>query len=484
MSDKRTLALIEELRNLPAETAWVEFKHNNADPHAIGKYLSALSNAARMHDQHTAYMLWGIEDGTHTVLGTSFDPTATYVKKQPLDLWLANRLNPSLAFTFRQVEHPHGRLILLEIPAATSSPVEFDQTAFIRIGSATPRLSEYPERLKALWSKLQPYAWEGGVAAAFVTGDDVLEKVDYASYFELTKQPLPDNRVGIFDRLEADKLISRDVGGHWNITNLGAVLFARRIDAFDTALARKAIRFVAYNGKSRADPVSHRIDGSKGYATGFKGLIEFIDGLLPRNEFIGKAFREEIPLFPEIAIRELVANALIHQDMTIRGTGPRIELFTDRLEITNPGTPLVSTDRFIDTPPRSRNEIMAALMRRMKICEEEGSGIDKVIQAVELFQLPPPDFRAEQSATRVILYAPRSFGDMTSEERIRACYQHAVWRYVNGDRMKNASLCERFGIEARNAAQASQVIRKALDSNMIRAADPDHPRAGYIPIWA
>ena len=131
----------------------------------------------------------------------------------------------------------------------------------------------------------------------------------------------------------------------------------------------------------------HRQDGQRGYAAGFQGLVDYIDGLLPRNELIGKAFREERPLYPSIAIRELIANALIHQDMTITGAGPLIELFSDRMEITNPGAPLVSPDRFLDSPPRSRNEALASLMRRMKLCEEQGTGIDKVILLAHMQQI-------------------------------------------------------------------------------------------------
>ena len=64
----------------------------------------------------------------------------------------------------------------------------------------------------------------------------------------------------------------------------------------------------------------------------------------------------------------------------------------------NPGIPLVKPERFIDAAPRSRKEALAALMRRMRICEEQGTGVDKVITSVELFQLPPPDFRVEECA--------------------------------------------------------------------------------------
>lgn len=483
-ADPRTSALIDDLRALPAETPWAEFKENNADPQVIGKLISALSNAARLADRDVAYVLWGVSDADHAVVGTGFEPVRQTQQGQPLELWLAQRLQPGIAVSFKPVDYRGTRLVLLEIPAAAVSPVEFDRTAYVRIGSATPRLSDHPERLRALWAKLQPYAWESGTAAQFVTGDEVLARLDYAGYFDLMRQPLPDNRNGIFDRLAADGLVRPDVGGCWNITHLGAILFAKRLSDFPPSIARKAVRFVAYDGPSRAATVTHRQDGQRGYANGFEGLIDYIDGLLPHNEHIGRAFREDRPLYPSIAMRELIANALIHQDMTITGAGPLIELFGDRLEITNPGQPLVPPERFLDTPPRSRNEALASLMRRMRLCEEQGTGIDKVLAAVELHQLPPPDFRDEGQAVRVTLFAPRGFAEMTPEERIRACYQHAALKYVSGQRMRNASLCERLGIDLRNKAQASVVIRKACNANLIRPADPEHPRMGYVPFWA
>ncbi len=482
--DARLIALVDDLRKLPGETPWLEFKENNPDPQMIGKLISALSNAARLADQHFAYVLWGVRDEDHAAVGTSFEPATETRQQQPLEFWLAERLQPGPDFRFRPVDYHGARLVLLEIPAAATSPVEFDRRAYIRIGSATPPLSDHPERLKALWAKLRPYAWETGIAAQFLSGDDVLERLDYTSYFELAGLRLPDNRDGIFERLVSERLLHPDVGGRWNITNLGAILFAKRLDAFSPSMARKAVRFAAYDGLNRANTVTHRQDGPRGYASGFLGLMSYIDGLLPQNEHIGKAFREDTPLYPSIAIRELVANALIHQDMTVTGAGPMIEMFKDRLEITNPGRPLIEPSRFLDSPPRSRNEALASLMRRMRLCEEQGTGIDKVIFYVELYQLPPPDFRTEGEAVQVVLFAPRRFADMTPEERIRACYQHAALKYVSGTRMKNATLSERFGIGRQNAAQASQVIRQALDARLIRPADPAHPRTSYVPWWA
>ena len=139
----------------------------------------------------------------------------------------------------------------------------------------------------------------------------------------------------------------------------------------------------------------------------------------------------------------------------------------------------------IDLPPRSRNEALASLMRRMGFCEEQGSGLDKVVAEVELYQLPPPLFREGDNSMQVVLYGPRSFARMTPDERMRACYQHAVLRFLSGrERMKNATLCERFGIDPRNASQATAVIKKAQAAGLIKVADPEHPRAGYVPIWA
>lgn len=479
---ERTRKLIDDLRARPAETAWIEFKENNADAPLIGKLISALSNAARLVDEPFAYLIWGIRDDGHTIVGTDFEPADRREQGQPLEIWLATRLQPSVAFQFQTLEHQGCRLVLLSIPAAPTSPVEFDRTAFIRVGPATPRLADHPERLRELWAKLQPFAWEAGVAAQYLTGDEVLARLDYADYFDLTLQPLPDNREGIFVKLAADRLIQKDVGEHWNITNLGAVLFAKRLDDFGTSIARKGVRFVAYDGHGRAETVTHRQDGRRGYATGFQGLVDYIDGLLPRNEHIGSAFREERPLYPAIALRELIANALIHQDMTVTGAGPLIELFADRMEITNPGVPLVAPDRFLDSPPRSRNEALASLMRRMRLCEEQGTGIDKVITAVELHQLPPPDFRTEGQAVRVAFFAPRGFAQMSPEERLRACLQHAALKHESGQRMTNASLRDRLGIG--HASQASVIIRQALDAGLIRPADRDHPRSGYVPTWA
>ena len=306
--------------------------------------------------------------------------------------------------------------------------------------------------------------------------------LDYPKYFELNKIPLPDNQAGIFERLAADEIIENDVGENWNKANLGAILFATRLSDFSRSIARKGVRLVQYGGTIRADTVVNRYDADMGYASGFDRLMRYITGLFPKNAHIGQAQRTETILYLEIALRELVANAKIHQDMTV--TGPQLEVFFDRIEITNPREPLVDPNRFLDLPPRSRNEALASSMRRMGFCEEQGSGVDRVLFAVEAQQMPAPDFRHESDSVKVTLYAPRRFADMMPSERIRACYLHAALKWVNGERMKNATLCERLGINRKNAAQASNVIRLTLEIGLIKHADSEHPRTAYLPYWA
>jgi ATP-dependent DNA helicase RecG len=481
---QRDIVLIDELLSGDSEKGCVEFKHNNENPDMIGKLCSALSNVARIEEKDFAYVIWGIEDETQNIIGTTFDPGSKTKGNQVFIMWLSQMLTPRITFTFRKVNHPQENLILLEIPATHTIPVEFDRTSYVRIGSATPRLSDYPEHYQKLINSLRSYNWEKAIAKSFVTADEVVKLIDYPAYFKLTKQNLPSNKEGVLGRLSADSLIKKDVGGHWNITNLGAILFAENLDDFDTALSRKGIRFVAYDGDNRAATVKQRIDGKRGYSKGFSVVVSYINNFLPVSEHIGSTQRKPKLLFPEIAIREIIANALIHQDMTISGTGPLVELFDTRIEVTNSGKSLVQTDRMIDLPPRSRNEALASLMRRMDMCEEQGTGLDKVIISVELNQLPPPKFQEMDNSMRVILFAPRSFADMTVSERTRACYQHSIIKYLDAKKMKNSTLCERFGIDKKNAAQASAVIKKALENKFIKAADPEHPRGGYEPIWA
>jgi predicted HTH transcriptional regulator len=304
-------SLLSELRKLPQETVWVEFKHNNEDPQEIGEYISALSNSAALNGKIAGYMVWGIENESHNIVGTTFSPKKAKKGNEELESWLLRLLAPKINFSFNEILTQNGIVVILEIERATARPIQFQGHEFIRVGSYKKNLKEYPEFERDLWRVFDRTPFEEMLVAENLSESDVLKVLDYPAYFDLLKLPLPEDRKRIVERISEDDLIRRSDAGGWNITNLGGILFAKKLSDFKN-LKRKSVRVIVYKGNSRIETQREQ-EGGKGYASGFEGLISFIDNLLPRNEIIGKALRKDVPLYPELAVRELVANAIIHR---------------------------------------------------------------------------------------------------------------------------------------------------------------------------
>jgi len=483
-NEKYLNSLLKELLASPKETEWIEFKRNKAIAEEIGQYISGLSNSAALEGRSSAYMVWGIDDTTHEVVGATFDPQSAKKGNEEIESWLLRLLEPKVEFAFFKLDVDGKSVVILEIASAFRHPVRFNGEEYIRIGSYLKKLKDFPEKERRLWRVLDTTPFEKQIAAENVNKEEVFALIDFSSYFELLGKPLPETHLSILEALESDGLIRRNDGGLWDITNLGAILFAKEISKF-RGLDRKAVRIIQYDGESRRQTIREQI-GTKGYANGFEGLISYVNTLIPTNEVIGQALRKSVPMYPELAVRELIANALIHQDFFQTGTGPMIEIFSNRIEITNPGVPLIPTDRFLDTPPKSRNESLASLMRRIGVCEERGSGIDKVVYETEYYQLPAPLFTKTDGHTRSILFAHKELKEMDKQDRIRACYLHACLRYVEHDYMTNTTLRERFGVEPKNAAAISRIIKEALVDGAISVFDETVGAKArkYIPWWA
>ena len=293
----RRLAPIDELRAQAAETSLTEFKENNDNPVVIGQLISSISNAARIAGQDAGYVVWGVRDTDHAVVGTTFDPATAKHKGQPLEFWLNQRLSPRIAFAFQALKHSEGRVVLLEVPAAPNAPVEFERTAYDRIGSATPRLADNPDRQRTLWDQLRSTAWETDVAQPFLDEAEVLARLDVESYFKLLDLPPPGSAQRTLSALEQEKLIASDAGGKWNIHNLGAMLLAKDLRDFQPSLARKAVRFVAYDGDGRTATVTHREDFFLGYASGFEALNAHVNTLCRRVKMASRQFEKRAPSF-------------------------------------------------------------------------------------------------------------------------------------------------------------------------------------------
>jgi ATP-dependent DNA helicase RecG len=483
MEENELKSLIKELVTYSHETEWVEFKLNFHSNEEIGERISALANGACLNKKQYGFLVFGIEDKTHNIKGTSFKVKSATKGKEELENWLIQRLDPRIDFKTFEFFYSEGiRISMYVIPAAVNRPVKFTNQAYIRVGSYTRLLKDFPDKEAKIWNRKNNIKFELQIAKEGLDPSTIISLLDTQTYFDLIKLPYPSNRQGVIDKFISENLIEKKTS-KYSITNLGAILFAKNLNDFPD-LKRKAIRVIVYKYNNKIETIREQI-GSKGYVSGFQGLIDWVNSQLPANEEIGKAFRDDKRMYPDIAVRELLANAIIHQDFEEKGF-PMVEIFSDRIEITNPGIPLITPDRFIDEY-QSRNDTLADLMRRLGICEEKGSGIDKVIFYNEVYQLPAPEILIQEKHTKVIMYSYKTLNQMDKKDKIRACYQHCCLRFVSNDKMTNQSLRDRFQIESKNAAIASRIIKEALTEKVIKEDDPEsnsRKYKKYIPIWA
>ena len=455
----------------PKETQNLEFKEakNQLPESKLMEYCVAIANEGGGH------LVLGVTDCCpRSVVGTQScnDPTG-----------MASKIFQKVGFRVdvEAVSHPDGRVVVLSIPSRPrGTAYDFEGKYLMRSGSSLVPMSE--DRLRAIFDEGKP-DWLEEPAKENLTAQDVIELLDTQTFFELLGQPYPTTQQTVIEKLLTERLIDQK-GAGYSIQKIGGILLARRFRDFPE-ISGKAPRVIVYQGRSK---IITRIDqiGEKGYASGFQGLISYIMDQLPQNEVIQNALRTEKKLVPEIVIRELVANALIHQNFGVAGASVTIEIYDDRVEISNPGTPIVQVERFIDEY-LSRNERMADLMRRMRIYEGKGSGIDKVIEAIEIFQLPPLDVRVDHHRTYVCLFGHKIFEDMNRIERLRACYQHASLRRVMNDALTNQSLRDRFKLPVGKSAIISQIITAAQEEGLIKLDEQvgsSRKYARYLPFWA
>jgi ATP-dependent DNA helicase RecG len=462
---------IDLWRKSTSEDQRLEFKEGKTqfDNRKLYEYCVALAN----------------EGGGYLLLGVADKPPRPVVGTQAFanPVAMAEKLFQAIGFRvdIEQVTHPEGRVLVFHIPSRLrGTAYHLDGKYLMRSGEALVPMSE--DQLRRIFAEGEP-DWLEEHTKTSLNAEQVIELLDTQTLFELLKLPYPTDRAGVIDRLLRERLVD-ERGEVYAIRRLGALMLAKRLEDFPE-LARKAPRVVVYTGTSKLET---RLDqtGTRGYAVGFQGLVRFVMTQLPQNEVIEDALRKEVKLVPEVVIRELVANALIHQDLSIGGVSVMVEIYSNRVEISNPGEPVVPVERFIDGY-QSRNERLADLMRRFGICEEKSSGIDRVVSAAEAYQLPAPDFRAGHRRTVVTIYGPKPFEAMDRDDRVRACYQHSALKWVMSERMTNQSLRERFRLPESRAAIASQVIAATIEAGLIK---PDEKVGGsrkfarYLPFWA
>ena len=313
-----TLEQINLWRSAPSEHQHLEFKEakKQFDFDKLCKYCVALAN----------------EGGGNLLLGIADKPPRQVVGTEAVNdpIGMAEKLFHTLGFRVdvEEVHHPDGRVIVFHIPSRPrGTAYHLDGAYLMRSGEELAPMSE--DQLRRIFAEGEP-DWLEERSRKGLDAQQVIELLDTQGFFELLKLPYPANQAGVLDRLQQERLVDHE-GDSYTIRKLGALLLAKQLQDFPD-ISRKAARVVVYTGTSKTDT---KLDqpGTKGYAVGFQDLVRFIMGQLPQKEVIEDALRKEMNLVPEVVIRELVANALIHQDFGISGASVMVEIYADRVEI-------------------------------------------------------------------------------------------------------------------------------------------------------
>lgn len=395
-----------------------------------------------------------------------------------------NNLSSSITIEHWTTEYKGHALLFIHIPEQVDKPTYLRGKeiwdSYTRSAGQTVKMSR--SQIKSLIADSQGISFEQRIAKENVNTEELLLLLDYTKYFEMLGKDIPNEKTTIARRLEEFGLCNKTEEG-WNITNMGAILFAKNISEFE-GLKTHSVIVRKYAGSNNRDLLSEQV-GRLGYVVGFEGLVDYIMRLTSVED-IG-IVRKMIPAYPKIAIREFVANALIHQDFAIEGMQVVIEIYNNRISITNPGAPLHDVNRLLDLPPQSRNEILAQAMFLLGICERRGSGIDRAVEAIESMLLPAAKITKGENHTRVFLFTQKDLSEMTKQEKIDACYQHACLVYEDSRSINNQSVRERFGLDKNQSSVASRIIADTLEAKKIKISDENiisKKYATYIPYYA
>lgn len=480
--------LIYSLIGYPNETEWLEFKQDNANPEQIAKDISALANSAAYLGRDAAYKIWGVEDETHALTGTTFNPLSQKVKgAQTLPIWLKQTLSQNASYDFETIEGNDLRFVVLTIRTPSEQPVYFNGKAYIREGSSTTPLAAGSSKERELWRRLQRSGFEARTALADLTAGDVADLLDIEAHFRLLGDPQPSTLDAAMTPLAEQGIIAAQDNGGYSITNLGLLLIARKISAFPGA-RHHVLRAIRFAGTANLDILDSR-DFDCGYGLAIPEAEAYIMSVVPSEDRLEGAFRRIHYAYPRVALRELLSNAVIHQDLTVADSGPLVSIYENRIEFSNPGASLIPTPRLLNAQPKARNKELVNALRRMGLCEEGGTGWDRAVAACEQEHMLAPKLdSSEQLGTRAVLYTGIGYERMTKRERMDAVYWHACLLYARGESISNQTLRERFGLgeDKKTLVAVSRLIRECCSDGLIKEEDPE---AGaryrrYIPAWA
>jgi ATP-dependent DNA helicase RecG len=248
--------LIDRLLKLPKECEWVEFKLNLKTEEEIGKYISALSNGACLQNKPYGYLVFGIDDKSFLPVGTTFKPNLHKIGKEEFEHWVMQRLSPRVEVLILETTYQDKHISLFQIQAAQGQPTCFSHQDYIRVGSITRSLKEFPEKEKKIWTKAPKQIFEKGIAMQVSSSEKITNLLDTQCFFSLLNIPYPSNLDAVIQKFISERFIrTNDIG--YSITNLGALLFAKDLEVFDS-VKRKTIRVIQYDDKSKIKTIKEQ----------------------------------------------------------------------------------------------------------------------------------------------------------------------------------------------------------------------------------
>ncbi len=383
------IALIDRLRHAPSEQEYFEFKENKIEPQLIGEYLSALSNAACLAGKPRGYLIFGINNTTHAVIGTTFDPYTTKGKgNQDLHLWLTLGLQPHIGFDITIVHHPDGRLILFTVTAAWDRPIRFYGTAYIRVGSSKTELAKHPQLERAIWTIRTD--WSAQICETATIEDLDPEAVLRAKREYISKYPKKAEDVASWDDKTFLNKANLTIRGA--VTNTALLLLGRPESAALLSPAVARITWILKDDKNQELDYYH---ADPPFLLRVDEILGKIRNLTIRVMPPGTLFPKELSQYDPWVIREALHNCIAHQDYLLRGRIQVIET-PDSVTLTNLGRFLpgdVYTVIRQDAPLEIyRSPFLTAAMVHLNMIDTQGGGIKKMFQSHARRFFPLPDY--------------------------------------------------------------------------------------------
>jgi len=356
MNESELHALIERLRTEPEETEWLEFKANRYEPQELGEYLSALANSACLHGNPKGYLVFGVENAKHCIVGTDLDPERAKAKgNQPLLLWLAVGLQPNVGFEHFITTMAGKRVVLFAVNPAFDRPVKFYGDASIRVGSSKTSLAKHPEKERAIWARRED--WTAQVCERANLSDLDPAAVEKARHEFKAKFPAKTADLDAWD--DATFLNKAKITIRGQITHAALILLGRDESSSLLSPAVARLSWILKDAANREQDYKHFGPPAIFWADQLAGKVR---NLTVRALPSGTLFPVELLQYDSWVLREALHNCIAHQDYGVNARINAVE-FPDRLLFTNQGVFLPGTVESVilqDTPQEVyRNPFLA-----------------------------------------------------------------------------------------------------------------------------